>query len=151
MTLTREDYQEMARLIKIGSGRLEHEAKIQEERKAAVSIYSKVRAPFFGLLISENDIEISVLQSVAEFIEEGKEMSHCVFANGYYDINKRPYSLILSAKKGGKRMETIEVNLKDYSIIQCRGKHNQDSPFHNTIVNVMLSHMDEVKRINEKM
>ena len=53
-------------------------------------------------------------------------MHHCVYAMGYYDYNKKPNCLILSAKDGeGKRLATIEYNTKDFSIVQCRAACNQ--------------------------
>ena len=131
--------------------RMEEEAKRVENQKALVTLYPKAREPFFALVIAENELEIKVLQSVQEFMEEGKEMSHCVFSNGYYDINKKPDCLILSAKVNGTRTETIEVNLSDYSIVQCRGKHNQDSPYHERVLNLMNTNMGQVRAINERL
>ena len=97
------------------------------------------------MVIAENDIEIKVLQSVREFFEEGKEMSHCVFANSYYDVLKKPYCLILSAKVNGERMETIEVNLSNNTIVQCRGRHNQDSEYHKQMMDLMSRNMGVIQ------
>ena len=53
-------------------------------------------------------------------------MHHCVYAMGYYDYNKKPNCLILSAKDSeGKRLATIEYNMKDLTIVQCRAACNQ--------------------------
>lgn len=132
--------------------RMEYEARREEERKeaakAAVTLYPKARSKFFGLVIAENELEIKVLQSVAEFMEEGIEMKHCVFANGYYDVKKKPYSLILSAKVNGERAETIEVDLKDYRVVQCRGKSNQPTEYHDEIMRLMGDHMPEIQQLN---
>lgn len=123
--------------------------KRKKEAKGMMSIYKKMRKRFFGIVIAENELEIKVLQSVQEFMEEGKEMHHCVFANGYYDVKKRPDSLMLSAKVNGKRMETLEVNLKNYTIVQCRGKYNQDSEYHDKILDLLNNNMDKIKEINK--
>lgn len=149
--------EKMAKLARIRDERielrrLELQAQWAEQRekeaKAAIPYYKKARGRFFGLCIAENEVEIKVLQSVQEFMEEGKEMEHCVFSNAYYDVKKKPYCLILSAKVNGARCETIEVNLKDYSIVQCRGKRNMNTPYHDTILKLMSENMNEVKRLN---
>ena len=132
---------------------MEEQARREKEKaereKNAIALYPKMRGKFFGLVIAENDLEISVLQSVKEFMDEGNEMHHCVFGNGYYDVKLRPNWLILSAKGNGKRMETIEVNLKNYTIVQCRGKYNQDSEYHEKILDLLSKNMDKIKEINK--
>ena len=126
------------------------DAGVAEREKAMVLMYPKARKKFFGVLIAGNGIEIRCLKSVAEFMEEGAEMHHCVFANGYYDISKKPDCLIMSAKKNGKRLETLEVDLSDYTIVQCHGKHNQNSMYHDTILKLMEDNMDKIKEANTR-
>lgn len=123
---------------------LQQKQRQEEESKALIPLYKKAREKYFGLRFCDEKIEISVLRSVEEFLEEGKELSHCVFSNAYYDINKHPHSLILSAKVNGKRCETIEVDLKEYKIIQCRGKHNQSSEYHEKIVQLIAQNMRSI-------
>lgn len=119
-----------------------------EREKAAVLYYPARRKKFFGLVIAGQGIEIKVLQSVAEFMEEGAAMHHCVFANGYYDVKKKPNCLIMSAKKDGERIETIEVDMSDYHVVQSRGKHNQNTPYHDTIMKLMNDNMGRIREIN---
>ena len=126
----------------------EYEERRKEEAKAAIPLYAKARGRFFGLCIAENDLEIKVLQSVQEFMEEGKEMEHCVFANAYYDVKRKPNCLILSARVGGKRCETIEVDLSKYQVVQCRGRKNANTPYHDTILNLMNANMNQIKQLN---
>ena len=53
-------------------------------------------------------------------------MHHCVFLNEYWNYNLHPYSLILSAKDDkGKRLATIEWNMKTNEIVQCNAACNQ--------------------------
>ena len=54
---------------------------------------------------------------------------HCV--GGYH---KRKDSLILSATIDGKRIETIEVSLKTFEVVQCRGVCNENSEYHDRII-----------------
>lgn len=128
---------------------LEEQAKREEENKkkamSLASVYVARRKDFFGIDIVSGPIRISVLQSVEEFFEEGKEMGHCVFANSYYDVNTKPNCLILSAKVNGQRMETIEVNLSTFTVVQCQGKRNHNSPFHDSILKLMNDNMWVVK------
>lgn len=124
--------------------------RIEKQKEMAESLaetYINKRKKFFSIDISEGNIDIQALKSVEEFYEEGKEMYHCVFSNRYYDVNSKPYCLILSAKVDGKRMETIEVDLKDYVIVQSRGKHNLNSEFHERIVSLINKNMNLIKAI----
>lgn len=129
---------------------LQEQSKREEENKkkakSLASVYIAKRKDYFGIDIVSGPIRINVLRSVEEFFEEGKEMEHCVFANSYYDVNKKPNCLILSAKMNGQRVETIEVNLSNLSIVQCQGKHNINSPFHDTILKLMNDNMWMVKK-----
>ncbi len=95
-----------------------------------------------GVAIVDGDISISPLLCIKDFYEEGKALHHCVFSMGYY---KRKDCLILGARVGGKRTETIEVSLKDFSISQCRGADNMDSPFHDKIYKLMQNNLDKLK------
>ena len=128
---------------------LEQAAKAEEENKkkaeALANIYVARRKQFFDIDIKEGAIDIQVLKSVQEFFEEGKEMCHCVFANGYYDVNKKPNCLILSAKVNGQRMETIEVNLADVTVVQCQGHRNINSAFHDTILKLINDNLWQIE------
>lgn len=61
-------------------------------------------------------------------------MHHCVFSNEYY---KDENSLIFSAMVHGVKTETIEVSLDTMQVVQCRGKLNMDSEYHDEILRVM--------------
>lgn len=154
----RKEREEMEKLRQIRwerqeAERLERQARLAKERaekdKLAAVYYPKKRKKFFGLIIEGKGIEIRVLQSISEFMEEGVAMGHCVFANAYYDLKKHPNSLIMSARKDGNRVETIEVDLSDYRIIQSRGKHNSATPYHDTIVDLVEANMEKIRAINQ--
>lgn len=130
----------------------ETERRNEKQRKEAMSLmtlYLKTRKRYFDMDITDGTIHIQVLKSIEEFYEEGKEMCHCVFSNGYYNIQKKPNCLILSAKINGKRTETIEVDLSSYSVIQCRGKHNMNSQYHNQIMDLINSNLWQIKLLHE--
>lgn len=83
---------------------------------------------------TDGTIQIHVLESVQEHLEEGMAMHHCVFSNEYY---LKENSLILSATIEGRRIETIEVNLDTLKVVQSRGVCNQNTEYHDQIVNLV--------------
>ena len=100
---------------------------------------------FLNLTFTDGLLFVHVLQSVDEFYEEGKEMQHCVFSNAYYN---KEYSLILSATINGKRIETIEVSLKTFQIVQSRGLCNANTEYHDRIINLVN---DNINLIRQRM
>ena len=105
--------------------------------------YSKAKGQFFGVQFSDGSILVSVIENVAEMMEEGDELHHCVFTNEYY---KKPDSLILSTRKDGKRLETIEISLKNMSVSQCRGLLNKNTEFHDKIVNLVQRNISLIQQ-----
>lgn len=74
-----------------------------------------------SVIITDGDVKIMPLQNKEEFIEEGESMHHCVAS--YFD---RKDSLILSVRVKGKRLATVELDTKDFSIVQCRAACNAE-------------------------
>jgi hypothetical protein len=102
------------------------------------------REQFYGMTFSKGNVTIQIIPTAMGIKEEGEAMHHCV--GGYYNqLN----SLILSAKVDGKRMETIEVNLTTYKIVQSRGLQNKSTNYHNTIVHLMKQGLPEIRKRNE--
>lgn len=124
------------------------EERIEEERRIAEAkeweeLYKQNKGKFFGICFGNENIIITVIQSVAEMAEEGKAMHHCVFSMEYY---KRPGSLILSAKdKAGNRIETIEVDINTYKVIQSRGVCNENTDRHNEIIQLVNDNMNLIR------
>lgn len=127
--------------------------KRRDEALKCEQQYRDMKEKFFDLVISNKNIVIKPLRSVEEFLEEGTYMHHCVYTNGYY---KRQDCLILSAKDmDGNRIETIEVNLEKFNIVQSRGRCNSRTPLHDEIVNLINDNMGliadiQLNKINEK-
>ena len=94
------------------------------------------------MVLTDGLIECRVLPDVPAFREEANEMHHCVYTNEYY---KKPYSLIMSATIGGKRIETIEVDLTSFTIKQCFGKHDQFTMYHQRILDLVNGQMNIIK------
>lgn len=123
----------------------------ERKRKQAMNNeakYLKTHGMYFGVCFSDGKLSASVIQSVAEMAEEGSAMHHCVFECGYY--NKKD-SLILSVKDSeGNRVETVEVSLKTFEILQSRAKCNGTSPQHRQILNLVNKNMDLIRQIKEQ-
>lgn len=130
--------------------RIREEAKQREiDRMKEVKRWEKTyvleKGRFFGICFGNENIVITVVQSIAEMEEEGKAMHHCVYASGYY---KKKESLILSAKdKNGNRIETIELNLKTFKVVQSRGVCNSSTPMHDEIINLVNKNINLIKKV----
>ena len=123
--------------------KLELQKRLEETRKWEKS-YRESKERFFGICFGNEEIVITVIQSVAEMLEEGKAMHHCVYSMGYH---KKPYSLILSAKDmNGNRIETIEIDLKTFKIIQSRGVNNSNTDKHEDILQLVRENMNLIMK-----
>ena len=119
------------------------EKKIAEAKKWEAK-YQETKGKFFGICFGNENIVITVIQSVAEMAEEGKAMHHCVYSMEYY---KKPNSLILSAKdKAGNRIETIEIDLKTFKVVQSRGVCNKNTEQHDEIVKLVQDNIKLIKQ-----
>ena len=129
--------------------RIEEKKELEQRiREAAMheQSYKEHRGLWFGICFGNEDIVVTVIQSVAEMAEEGTKMHHCVFANEYWNVQKHPDSLILSAKdRQGNRLETVEVNMKTWSIVQSRGLLNDPSERHDEIIELVKQNMNKLK------
>ena len=98
---------------------------------------------FFGLEFTKENLSISVMESVQDFLEEGDVLRHCVFTNEYHKKNN---SLILSAKYKDNPVETIEVTLPSLEIVQCRRTKNKDSSHHKQILKHLNQNLYQIKK-----
>ena len=114
----------------------EREEIAQKQQKAMEDEkrFKELKSKFFGIHFTDGTIQVHVLESVREHLEEGATMHHCVFSNEYY---LKEDSLILSATIEGKRIETIEVSLKSFEVVQSRGVCNKNTEYHEQIVNLV--------------
>lgn len=117
-------------------------ARMQRMKEDILSFICRMQ-PFFGIQIKEDDIVIRPLESVTQFYQEGKAMHHCVYQNEYY---KRKDCLILTAQVAGKRMETVEVNLRTFKVIQSRAVCNRTSKYHEKIIELVNRNMEVIRR-----
>ena len=55
-------------------------------------------------------------------------------------------SLILSATIDGKLIETVEVSLKTFEVVQCRGVCNENTEYHDRIIALVNSNMSLIRQ-----
>ena len=97
---------------------------------------------YLDLDIHDEDITIRVLPTIKDFFDEGRRLGHCVFRCAYYD---KANSLLLSARQGGKRWETIEVDLVRFKILQCYGYGDKHTERHQEIIDLVKKNMWQIK------
>ena len=118
--------------------------KLNSQAKNWEGFYSEEKGRFFGVSFSDGEISVHVIRSVAEMLEEGTRLHHCVYKMGYY---KRNESLILSARgREDERLETVEVNLENFTVVQSRGLQNRPSVMHRDIVELVEKNMGVIRR-----
>ena len=122
---------------------MERWAKEINDAEAYEPYFKATREQFFGMVLTDGEIEIKVIPTAKGIKEEGKAMHHCV--GGYFN---EPNSLILSATINGNRIETIEVDLTNYRLVQSRGLQNASTKYHNRIVDLVNDNLDTIRVLN---
>ena len=115
----------------------------QKEMAEAEQHYHEAKARFLGILITDGGLEIHPIPTVQDVYEEGQAMHHCVYTNAYY---KRDDCLLLSARMDGERVETVEVSLKSFDVVQSRGVCNRLTEYHNRIIRLVRENMDLIRQ-----
>lgn len=128
--------------------RQEREAQRKELVRYEES-YAREKAAFLGIVFGDEKVTISVLKSVLDVWEEGKAMHHCVYTNEYF---KKKDSILLSARDAaGKRLETVEIGLDSFQVLQSRGPMNGRTPFHDRILALCQSNMNAFRKAKAMM
>ena len=126
--------------------REEAERRRAEERllreKEKEEQFKALKSKFFGLVISDNEISVKVLESIEEYCQEGNTQHICVFSSSYY-LKKN--TLVLSARIGDTIIETVEVDLQTLKVVQCHGKYNKDTEYHDRIIDLVNSNARLIK------
>ena len=126
--------------------RVREREEIEQKQQKAMEDekrFKELKSKFFGICFTDGTIQVHVLESVQEHLEEGVSMHHCVFSNAYY---LKEDSLILSATIEGKRIETIEVSLRTLEVVQSRGVCNKNTEYHEQIVNLVNANRGLISR-----
>lgn len=123
-------YQEQVRIIQDRERREEQRKKAMENEKR----FRELKSKFFGLSFTDGLIVIHVLESVDEYYQEGNALHHCVGQGEYY---LKPQSLVFSARIDNKRIETVELSLETFKVLQSRGLCNKNSEYHDRIIQLV--------------
>lgn len=129
--------------------KIDNEIRTVEEEKRNIEYqeqYTAQKRKFFGLKFHVGNITISTITTIAGFKEEANCLKHCVYSGAYF---KKEDSLIMSAKIEGKPVETIEISLKNFKIIQSRGLQNKASKYHDKIIDVVQQNISKITDLKE--
>lgn len=128
--------------------------KMYENAKKQASNFIERMGKFFPFSVSDGTITIEPLKSIEDFIEEAAYMNNCLVSNSYYNGNLHPNSLVLSARlngwAGGLIVEDIEINMKTWKVVQCHGRFNKNSEYHDQILNLINSNIEKIKKLSLK-
>ena len=132
------------RLLKKVTDKREKEERERQARKDKK--YYAAHRQFGVLAVVCGGLNIRPLLTATELLEEGKAMHHCVGTYG-----DKLTSLILSVRdEQDKRLETVEVGLKRYDIIQSRAIMNGETPRHEEILEAVRGLMPRIRKANEQ-
>ena len=127
--------------------RINKEKRIAEQKALIAKenpIYQKAKKPFLGMVLSDGMIDLAVLNSLEEFIEEGEAHHHCIYSSGYY---KKENSLIFSARKGDARLCTVQVKLDTLEVAQARGLQNKKSEYQDEIIQLIEQNKKKIRKL----
>jgi DNA-directed RNA polymerase subunit RPC12/RpoP len=118
----------------------------EERKKLEDEELKRAKKNLMDLHFTDGEIVIVTLQNAADFKMEEKVLEHCVYSSGYH---KKPGSLIMSARISNQRVETIEISLRNFTVMQCRGFNNKDSSHHKEILKLINRNLTNIKKASK--
>ncbi len=128
-------------------GLIEAEIRKQQKYEENMKIFTEIKSQYFGLKFSDSLIQIIVLESIEAYKAEGKKLKHCVYSSDYF---AKPESLILSARINDEPIETVEVSLKNFKVLQCRGLQNSNTEYHDRIIELVHKNRRKFNQIKRQ-
>ena len=119
----------------------------ENERQQAIKDqkdFEELKSPYFGLEMTDGEINIHTLDTIDEYYEVGTSQKICVASSKYYLKSK---SLVFVAVISNKVVATVEVSLEDYTILQCRAFANGVCEYQDRIAKIIS---DNTKLIAER-
>lgn len=104
--------------------RLRRKEQQEKDRQQAIEDkgrFEELKSRYFGLAMTDGEIEIHSIDSVDDYYEIG-ERNHICCGSAKYFLKEG--TLTLTAYIGNKQIATIEISLDDFHIIQCRAFAN---------------------------
>ncbi len=132
-------YQERLRIIQ---ERKDREVQLKKARENEAR-FRELKGKFFGLSFTDRLIVVSVLENVDEYYQEGNALHHCVGQCEYY---LKPQTLVLSARIENKRIETVELSLDTFKVLQSRGLCNKNSDYHDRIISLVQKNAPKIRK-----
>lgn len=129
--------------------RKREEERREADRKRAIEDQSKfieLKSRYFGLSMSDGQINLHTLDTIDDYYEVGNRMNICTGSAHYFNKSE---SLVLVAYIGTKQVATIGIALSDCSIIQCRGYANGSCEYSKQIADIIKANtslIEERKR-----
>lgn len=96
----------------------------EKERQQAImdkAKFEELKFRYFGLAMTDGEIEIHSIDSIDDYYKIGEEQSICCGSAKYF---LKEDTLTLTAYIGNAQIATVEISLKDFSILQCRAFAN---------------------------
>ncbi|MEZ3591300.1 MAG: PcfJ domain-containing protein [Muribaculaceae bacterium] len=96
----------------------------EKERQQAIrdkAKFEELKSRYFGLAMTDGEIEIHSIDTIDDYYIIGEKQSICCGTAKYF---LKEDTLTLTAYIGNKQIATIEISLKDFSILQCRSFAN---------------------------
>ncbi|WP_290861904.1 PcfJ domain-containing protein [Flavobacterium sp.] len=127
---------------------VEKRQKLEAQKKKMITDqknYEKEKGMYFGLAFQENGITIKVIDSVEKVLEYGDKFKHCIYTNAYY---KKKDSLLLVAYAEQEPVETIELSLSNFKVLQSRGLQNEASKFNQQILEIISKNTSKIKNVS---
>lgn len=121
----------------------EQREKDRKRAEADEAEFAKLKGKYLGLVMTDGEIVIHTLNSVAEYYDEGSKQHICVGSSSYY-LKKE--SLVFTAKIGNKTIATVEISLKDFSILQCRAFANGVCKYTDRIAEIIKSNTKLIRK-----
>lgn len=123
-----------------------HRREELERKKATIEEHAKEDKRFrnrlaglLAMVIVDGDITITPLQGYEDYLTEGEIMHHCV--ETYWG---KTQSFILKARgKNDEKLATIELDMKDFHIKQCRGVNNAKPVRYDEICGLLNAHRND--------
>lgn len=98
--------------------------------------FEQLKSRYFGLTMTDGEITIHTLDTIDDYYEVGAVQRLCVASAKYYLKSK---SLVFVAILNGKQIATIEVDLEDYHVMECRAFANGVCEYQDRISDIIAA------------
>ena len=105
--------------------------------------YVKYISKFKDIVFHIPNVMIKPLMTLKEIERAGTDLKHCIFSSSYY--NDRKSLLMCAYENDGRILETIQIDLNNFKVEQCRGLNNLPTIYNGDIINKVNDNMRLIK------